>query len=525
MQNKKLDFISKIMIQGLLVTFIFMLPDIIFKLFQSSPIKFSGGMVTQIFLFAILSSSTHSKKFRYFLWSFWGIFMTMELCHFAFFGSLSTPYTYIWMMSELKDTFDGALHSIHLFYAPLSVIIPFVLLFWIDKKFDKNIKRSKISTIILSIALFYMAIDVNRQNRAFFYASERESNPTFIATTRKTNFIIFKAIPKLLFRGYNTNFKPYEITKITSPEKINIIYIFGESGNPNFFSIDSATKQTRQDKTTPHLDNLKNDATFWYSRGFSSSVSTIYSVMMNFYMQREPENHDVQINKKSDILQLVKNAGFKSWFIEAQNTSPDYKDKIDFVYLIENEVNKNGEEIALNYFPKLTELSNKNFILYHQNIMHFDYKTHYEKFGDKWKKFKPSDNSLAEEKISEYKNSVFYWDYIIGKIFNYAKNIAEKTNAPTYVIYMSDHGELIGENKRGHSILSKEVATIPMFVKCFNCSNVNEFKIKNPTHYRMNEKLLHIIGYHLHNPNDDGKTFYINGKSLYGDDGFITMTD
>ena len=128
MQNKKLDFISKIMIQGLLVTFIFMLPDIIFKLFQSSPIKFSGGMVTQIFLFAILSSSTHSKKFRYFLWSCWGIFMTMELCHFAFFGSLSTPYTYIWMMSELKDTFDGALHSIHLLYAPLSVIIPFILL-------------------------------------------------------------------------------------------------------------------------------------------------------------------------------------------------------------------------------------------------------------------------------------------------------------------------------------------------------------------------------------------------------------
>ena len=93
------------------------------------------------------------------------------------------------------------------------------------------------------------------------------------------------------------------------------------------------------------------------------------------------------------------------------------------------------------------------------------------------------------------------------------------------MLYMSDHGELIGENKRGHSILSKEVATIPMFVKCFNCSNVNEFKIKNPTHYRINEKLLHLIGYHLHNPNDDGKTFYINGKSLYGDDGFITITD
>ena len=91
---------------------------------------------------------------------------------------------------------------------------------------------------------------------------------------------------------------------------------------------------------------------------------------------------------------------------------------------------------------------------------------------------------------------------------------------------MSDHGELIGENKRGHSVLSKEVATIPVFVKCFNCSDVNEFKnIKTPTHYRINEKLLHLVGYHLKNPNDDGNTFYINGKSLYGDDGFITIQD
>ena len=49
--------------------------------------------------------------------------------------------------------------------------------------------------------------------------------------------------------------------------------------------------------------------------------------------------------------------------------------------------------------------------------------------------------------------------------------------------------------------------------------------MKNPTHYRMNKKLLNLFGFELINENDDGKTFYINGKSLYGDDGFITMTD
>ena len=37
--------------------------------------------------------------------------------------------------------------------------------------------------------------------------------------------------------------------------------------------------------------------------------------------------------------------------------------------------------------------------------------------------------------------------------------------------------------------------------------------------------IIGYIGFELINENDDGKTFYINGKSLYGDDGFITMTD
>ncbi len=518
--------ISKVIIASLITTIIFILPDLIFKIFQSSPIVFSSSKITQIFAFALLSTSIHIKKYRLFIWSLWGIFMTMELCHLAFFGTSSTPYTYIWMMGELKDTFDGALHSLHLIYAPLSVIIPFILLFYLDKKFDRKIKRSRFATIILSSAFIYMAIDVNCQNRAFFYMGGGEENPTFLATTRKTNFIIFKGIPKLLFGGYNKNFKPYEITKIKSLEKINIIYIFGESGNPNFMSIDSANEQTRQDKTTPNLDKIKSDKNFWYSRGFSSSVSTIYSVMMNFYMQREPENYDVQKNKKTDILQLVKDAGFKSWFIEAQSTPPDYKGKVDIVHFVDKEASKNGEETVLNYFPKLNELGNKNFILYHQNIMHFDYKNHYNKFGNKWEKFKPINDSTSETKIAEYKNAVLYWDHIIGKVFNYAENIANKTSAPTYVVYMSDHGELIGKKKRGHSSLSKEVATIPMFVRCFKCDNINEFKaIKTPTHYRVNEKLLHLMGYNLNNPNDDGKTFYINGKSLQGDDGFITITD
>lgn len=503
-------------------TILVILPDLLFKIFQNSEVEFKIGKIIEIFIFTSLIMLIKQRKLRRFFIYLYGIFYTMELCHLAFFGAPATPYTYIWMFSELEDTATGILKSVNLIYAPISVIIPFILLLYIDKKYDKEIQRYKVIGILYICIIIFMAIDVNRPNRSFFYMSERASNPTFIASIRKIPFIIFKATPKAIFGGKRKEFKEYILKEITAPKKVNIIYIFGESGNPKYMSL-----YGYKNDTTPNLNKYKNDKYFYYKKGYSSSVSTIYSVMMNFYMQREPENYKIQEDKKTDIVQLAKNKDFKIWYITTQSTDPKYENIVDSYKNISSEL-KNGEEIIIDYLPKTEELKDKNMIIYHQNIMHYDYKDQYAFNKEKWEVFKAKDNELNNEKIAEYSNAVLYWDYITNKIFDYAKELSEKTKSPTYVIYMSDHGELIGGNKRGHSLLTEEVGTIPIFIKCFNCRE-KEFQIfkeiKTPTHYRVNEKLLNLIGYKLINPNDDGKTFYINGKSFYGDDGFITLTD
>ena len=502
--------------------FLFIMPDLLFKLFQTSSVIFRPGKILEVFIFSSIIMMINSNKLRRTFIILYGIFYSMELCHYAFFGDVATPYTYIWMFTELQDTASGIFNSLNLFYAPLCVILPFSVLLYLDIHYNNAVSRSRYGTIVFCLVVLFMAIDVNRPNRSFFYMGERNTNPTFINSLRKLPFIFFKAVPKIILGGEGKTFKEYTLTTIPSPEKINIIYIIGESANPDFMSL-----YGYKNKTTPFLDKFKNDKTFFYKKGYSSSVSTIYSIMMNFYMQREPENYQIQKDKKIDIIKLAKDSGFKVWYITTQSTDPEYEKFSDVSMNISSKI-KTGEEVVVNFFPLLSELKDKNIIFYHQNIMHFDYKDHYSFNKDKWEVFKKSDDERNNQKIAEYNNSVLYWDYINSKIFNYAENISKQTMSPTYIIYMSDHGELIGGNKRGHSVLTKEVGTIPVFVKCYNC-NQKEFelfsKIKTPTHYRINEKLLNLYGYELNNPNDDGKTFYINGKNLYGDDGFITLTD
>ena len=136
--------------------------------------------------------------------------------------------------------------------------------------------------------------------------------------------------------------------------------------------------------------------------------------MMNFYMQREPENYAVQQNKKSDILALAKQAEFKSWFIEANTTHPDYEGKVDnFINIVPavsaNDYSQGEVNVVLSKLPSLAELGDKNIIWYHQNIIHFDYAKHYN-FDKKFDVFKPDDDSTKSRKVAEYSNSVLVWD-------------------------------------------------------------------------------------------------------------------
>ena len=119
-----------------------------------------------------------------------------------------------------------------------------------------------------------------------------------------------------------------------------------------------------------------------------------------------------------------------------------------------------------------------------------------------------------------------YAEMVQTEIIRTFKN--EARTVPTYVFLVSDHGELLGERgKWGHGHLLPETADTPFI---FDGANVDEAffeKIKaliHPTNYEIAKLIAEKLGFEIENPNEDGRTFFINGNEIYGNAGKLKVT-
>lgn len=117
--------------------------------------------------------------------------------------------------------------------------------------------------------------------------------------------------------------------------------------------------------------------------------------------------------------------------------------------------------------------------------------TYYERYPNKFKKFIPDcprsdiQNCTNEQLINTYDNTILYTDYVISKVIDTLESKQNKWN--TSLIYLSDHGESLGENNlyfhgSPYFIAPDEQTKVPMimwFSKDFiNNNNINENNLK-----------------------------------------------
>ncbi|MDA1342587.1 MAG: phosphoethanolamine--lipid A transferase [Proteobacteria bacterium] len=97
------------------------------------------------------------------------------------------------------------------------------------------------------------------------------------------------------------------------------------------------------------------------------------------------------------------------------------------------------------YFDKIT---NNTVIVLHQKGSHGP--AYYKRHPEKFKVFTPEctndqvQDCPETEIINAYDNTILYTDYFLAEVINLLKNNAGKYN--TAMLYMSDHGESLGEN-------------------------------------------------------------------------------
>jgi lipid A ethanolaminephosphotransferase len=124
----------------------------------------------------------------------------------------------------------------------------------------------------------------------------------------------------------------------------------------------------------------------------------------------------------------------------------------------------------LEEFDSDTRNLNKNNVLFY-HIVGSHGPTYYKRYPKEHRRFTPDcpradiENCSHEELVNSYDNSILFTDYFLSQVMNKLEQIQKKYNVA--LIYVSDHGESLGENGvylhgMPYSFAPKEQTHVPM---------------------------------------------------------------
>ena len=301
-------------------------------------------------------------------------------------------------------------------------------------------------------------------------------------------------------------------TRLTFPDNISygteskydrIYMILGESASSRHFSFYGYPHHT-----TPFLDSLKKHINL-YTPGPAISPTPItresLKRVMSFATVKSPHYFTEHIN----MIKAAELKGFETyWFSTHEkfgtHDSAAYKISLDATNVDFN--SKDDSEI-----PSLIAgvKGNKKFIVAHLNGSHSPY-LNYEK------------SDYHELGANRKNDQAIRYDATIKKTDRIIKEIIKNITTNSIVIYVSDHGEVIG---KGHGLArpSKDQFDVPFFI--YDNSEISQKNARHilsltngeifNTQYTM-DFVIKLLGYNidLNNREDPYQVYFSNGKKL-----------
>lgn len=310
-------------------------------------------------------------------------------------------------------------------YILLILIITFFIL-----KLHSRLEINQLKSPLLLLALLsFFSFSIIEKNRTGTFESRLPFN--FITALKEyfnQNEIHFKTIKK----------KPK-----TTVDSLNIVFILGESVRADHLQLNGYNR-----KTTPLLAKRNNIISF--PNTFTPLTYTAISVPQ---ILTNASIYDKNKTAKYSLIDVLNNSGIQTNWIGNQTPEKSYEVFINqskFKKILdplhsELSFQKEYDEKLIPEFKKIYNPHKNQFTLIHMMGSHWWYETRYPKSFSIFKptiksKYVPS--NTKQEMINSYDNTLLYLDFFIDQII---KKV-EQNNSKTIVIYLSDHGELLGEN-------------------------------------------------------------------------------
>ncbi len=224
-------------------------------------------------------------------------------------------------------------------------------------------------------------------------------------------------------------------------DSLKVVFVLGETLRGDHLGINGYTRNT-----TPFLSKRKNVISF--SELYTSNTITATSVPQ---LLTDKKLEDVQ-RLYTSVYSVANKAGFKTIWIGNQTLEKSFlpiTETNDEVLLVDKyrsvfSFDKKLDEVMLKPMDSLLKRHHKQLITLHMIGSHWWYENRYRPEHRIYtpvidSKYIPS--LTKEQMINSYDNTVVYLDSFLEEIIRRL----EKEKTPSVMVYVSDHGELLGE--------------------------------------------------------------------------------
>jgi len=361
------------------------------------------------------------------------------------------------MLQNVVETDSSEAFELLSFSFALHMLIWGLLPAWIIYKIDiQHVSFFRQASInVFSIIMSILAIGLIA---AFFYqdyASTFRNHREFRSLINPTNYI--HAIDKTI----RSQFKQAEIDIVPISQHVSLgaiasnkkhrtitIFVTGETARAQDFHLNGYARQT-----SPLLETEDNLINFKHVSSCGTATATSLPCMFSMFSRDNYDNDkghgyesllDVLAAGATDVLWRDNNSGCKGVCDRVKQENVAH---LNIPELCNNK--ECFDEVLLNQLDKVVSATNHDlFIILHQKGSHGP--AYYERVPKAFEQFTPIcktselQNCSQQEITNAYDNTILYTDYVLDRIIGFLKAQTEQTN--TAMIYVSDHGESLGEN-------------------------------------------------------------------------------
>lgn len=348
------------------------------------------------------------------------------------------------LQTDFKESFD-LLNIKMILYVFILGVLPsiFVYKMPIEYKGFKSELFSKLKIIGSSVLLVVLVIfSLSKFYTSFF----REHKPLRYYTN--PTYPLYSA-GKYMASHFATKI-PFEqigldaAINVQNQKKKLVIFVVGESARADRFSLNGYEKQTNP--------LLAKEDMITFSQFYSCGTSTATSVPCMFsHYTRSEFNYEKTINTENVIDLLDRTQKVSLLWRDNNSDSKGVAVRIPYEDFKRKECGGEcrDESLLVDLQEYIDAQKNKDiFIVLHQMGNHGP--AYYKRYPKEFEKFKPicQSNQLeqcsAEEINNAYDNVILYTDYFLAKTIALLKE--NQNDFSTAMIYVSDHGESLGEN-------------------------------------------------------------------------------